>query len=194
MRKIKTDTICILIGCLIFIITGISFSFLSDLIQLKLIGFIMAITFGLFAIIHLYKVLFRETDIIYKLEQADKKNLFSEEIRKIKQYRDSLELHKSQFLSYDGTVNRMTETYQMIYNRIYADIDAIFDHISRYDYITKPSRKPINQRLGEIHMLIQKLNELNTLYIELDNSTTNESDIQRVDDLLSALKEILHEN
>ena len=84
----------------------------------------------------------------------------------------------------------MKEAYQIIYNQVYKNTKYIMDYIRHYDYITKPDKSQVSIKIGETKALIEKLNELDTLYVELDN-TTGYSDVQRVDDLLAALREII---
>lgn len=189
MKKLLHVIDVIIIGCIVAIIIGLFMAFHAEMMALKVTGFVMSIFFAIFCFAYLYKKLFKETDIIYQLKSADKGNVFRREITQIQKYCESLELHKSQFMDYTGNVDSMKESYEIIYDKIYADIKYILDYIKHYDYISMSDKTAVTNRVGEMNQLIKKLNELDALYVELDNSTGSH-DVQRVDDLLEALREI----
>ncbi len=190
MRKLKHIFDIVIVGCLAMICAGFALLIISDMIMLKIIGLFMALVFTIYAFLYLYHKMYRETNIIFQLKTADKGNMFKLEIGALDKYLDSLELHKEQFENYSGDIDSMKEAYQIIYNQVYKNTKYIMDYIRHYDYITKPDKSQVSIKIGETKALIEKLNELDTLYVELDN-TTGYSDVQRVDDLLAALREII---
>lgn len=188
-KKRNSQQMIMLVGSMVAIIIGVILLFFAKSLSMRIMGILMIAAFMIMIAYTIKSKIETETDIIRQMKIADESNSFRREIEEIKKYEESLELHKEQFYNYKGNVESMREAYQIIYDQIHKDMKYILDYISHYDYISKSTKAPVNRRLDEMKLLIGKLNELDMLYIEIDNAGDN-TGVQQIDDLLNVLKEM----
>lgn len=148
---------------------------------------VYAIWFLYMIIINAYMIL--SNDIKTMLRRADKHNLFTREVGNIIRAADSIAFYSDIFGKYDEG-NPIRKTYDMLRQKSDSNIQKAVKWLSQYNKISNPSSKYIQDLSENSLQIMHKLDELNELTLQIEDSATN-VDISYVDDLLKSLKEII---
>lgn len=126
-----------------------------------------------------------------KLLNADHKGYFRTEIDSIISAIDSVEFYKPVFSGYDES-SSIRKTYDLLAKKCDNNVQKAVRWMGNYNYASKPSTKYLSDIAENSRYITQKLDELNELVIQVEDSAA-ETDISYVDDLLKSLKEIVED-
>ena len=139
-----------------------------------------------------YKILVKDNDKVANLKRSDSHHLFGKEIMILEKATKSVEFYRPIFEKYEKD-SSLYETYETLSNMAYANIDRATKWIFHYDYISRPSTSYLNSIVKSSELVVKKLNELDELVLQMDNSADG-IDMSFVDDMLLSLKEVLLED
>jgi hypothetical protein len=164
---------------------------------LVLIIAVVAMAFGCPYLYKRYRKEYMMEDPIFRMRTFDKKQMFQLQISKAQNYYDSVKLHKSQNKRQKITNDTVRNTYDEIYDKIDKQLDFIGRYIEHFDYVAYSSPdqatlSAIDEALGRIDDLIDKLNRLDTLNIKIENSSLD-NDTDRIRFLIESLEELNNE-
>lgn len=136
------------------------------------------------------------------MRKIDKKskNSFSKQINKCDDCLNSIYLNKIENEK-RGLFNNQTvkDIYETIYKEINDRLEVIFNYISSYDYISYDERlfqetiNEINRELEIMSSMINKMNQLDNMYIKLESDTIIPANEQKLNDIILSLEELKNE-
>ena len=113
-----------------------------------------------------YQIFVKDMDRIGELKNADKKRLFNQEIKMLGQSLQSVDFYKPLFEDNDDPVNAARNSYELLEERAYQNVEKALTWIQHYDYITKPNREYLTSLTQENETIVRKLNELNDIMLK----------------------------
>ena len=125
---------------------------------------------------------------VTSLREADTRHLFRSEIDALESAYKSLEIKRDYFEGYPEG-DSIREAFDLIATQVEANINSATSYIAHYDYILAPSTKYLTNLCINTRQLIIKLNELNDMVIQIDNSA-GDVDTTFVDDMIKSLREM----
>lgn len=143
-----------------------------------------------------YYFIIKNDDKVYELEKSNKGRdaEFEKIINVTAELTESIE-SKNEFFGKMEPDNRMRETYELVKNKFYINVEHMSEYMENFDYITNPvgQRKRIRDLDRENRELVGKLNDFVEQIISLEQSV-EKVDTTIVDDLINSLRKIEVEN
>lgn len=133
--------------------------------------------------------LVKSDNALAKMKAADKYRRFTEQTSKIEQAANSVLFYKPIFEKYEED-NSIRRTYQLLADKSDRNVLKATRWLSSYNHIAGQPVQYIQTLAEDSVYIINKLNELNELVLQVEDSATK-VDISYVDDMLQALKEIV---
>lgn len=133
--------------------------------------------------------LLRSDDILVKLKRADKHGVFTNQIAIICRAVESVEFYRPIFGKYEEG-NSIRNTFELLAEKTEGTVIKAIRWLSQYNKASNPSTEYMTALSRDCNYVMQKLNELNELVLQVEDSATDK-DISFVDDMLSSLKEML---
>lgn len=177
---------------LVLLLIAFGFFFIclnQDSIIFSIIGLIVVIIALLYVVYSFYIMFSYKETLEDKLKSVNKKHVFDNQVYLLNKQNERL-LSREKIILEDSNSN-IVNAYNIIKEKVLANIDTSVNFMNSYDYVTRPEPKYLNELLAENDKMLNKLNTLIELNLKVDNTTV--TDTERIDDLIKSLEEISNE-
>ena len=166
-----------------FILIGILYFFIPHFICIG-IGIIWLI----WALSSNYLCIVMDSDIRYRLKQADSRKFFRTQVEKIIWALDSFREGNRTFCQYEED-NSIRKTFEILNRRVWSNAEKACRFMKNYNYTSGQNMGYLTELVKDCETAVQKLSELSDLVTQVEDSAS-EVDISYVDDMLAALKQV----
>jgi hypothetical protein len=131
----------------------------------------------------------KNTDVTTAIKSADKAGIFHYYTKQLIDAYNSIMSRQEMFQDMDED-DKVRGAYELIAKQVISNIKSAIQYMQTYDYVTRPTPDYLDKLCKNNKKLLSRVSELIEVVIQID-STADDVDLTKVDDILESLRSVL---